>query len=103
MDKVNISLKIDRELFEIIEEYAESRHMNRTKAITSMLSNTNVITLTEGTAILGQLYKIDAILQSSELPHEISLELRKVSDNIWQLLNLITEKIQHQQKKEITD
>ena len=92
--KKTVTLRIDNELLNKIDSYAELRHMNRSKAIVSMLENTQVIVITEGVEIIKYLTALDVFLKHSHQPDCEKIE--GICDELWQLLSLITEKIQRQ-------
>ena len=92
--KKTVTLRIDNEMLNKIDSYAELRHMNRTQAIVSMLENTQVIVITEGVDIIKNLTALDVFLKHS---HQSDCKkIERICDELWQLLSLITEKIQRQ-------
>lgn len=94
MCKKNISVSIDENLLETVNLYATSRYISRSKAIESMLREVRVIVIEEGAEIVRQLYSLDGLLKNSKIPREDKKSIEEVCNGIWQLLNLITEKIQ---------
>ena len=94
MQKKNISLKIDEELLNMIDEYAESRYMNRSQAIISMLSSTQIIVLQKGAEIISILHSISTMLtHSTALSDNDKNTLKGACEAIWQLLNSITQEL----------
>lgn len=93
MCKKNISVSIDENLLETVNLYAKSRYISRSSAIESMLRNVRVIVIEEGAEIIKLLYSLDTLLKNSRLSNDNKKCIREVCDKIWQLLNLITEKI----------
>ena len=96
MSKKSISIRIDEKLLKSIDSYAQSRRMSRTQAITSMLKNTKIILINEGPELIKSLYSLDTLLKRCDLERREREKIEGVCNEIWQLLNLITAKIQHQ-------
>ena len=84
MDKISVSIRLDSRLVEKVDLFAKQRNLTRSKAITLMLENTKIVILSEGTEILKLLH----LLCSKEDYTKGGLE------ELWQLLNSITEKVQ---------
>lgn len=93
MCKKNISVSIDESLLETVNLYAKSRYISRSSAIELMLRNVRVIVIEEGAEIIKLLYSLDTLLKNSRLTYEDKKSIREVCNEIWLLLNLITEKI----------
>ena len=92
--KQNISIRLDFELLKKIDRYAESRKISRTQAIKTMLENANIVQLNEGAEILNKLHLVECSLSKSNLSNQEKTNLERVCIRLWQLLNLIIEKIQ---------
>ncbi len=92
--KYNISIRLDAILLNKIDKYAKSRKITRTKAITTLLENTKVIQLDMGADIIKELHSIECFLGKSSLSNQEKFEIERCCNKLWQLLNLITEKIQ---------
>jgi len=94
MSKKSISLRLDSNILETVDEYAESRRMSRTEAITDMLCSTKVVILKEGAEIMSHLYSLD--MKLSRIPISVwdLREVEEVCDAVWQLLSSITVEIQ---------
>lgn len=98
MCKKNISVTLDESLLKTISLYAKSRYISRSSAIESMLENVRVIVIEEGADIIKLLYSLDTMLKNIRLSNDDKNCIREVCGGIWQLLNLITEKIQYQEE-----
>lgn len=92
--KQNISIRLDFELLKKIDRYAESRKISRTQAIKDVLESTNIIQLDEGADIIKELHSIECCLGKSSLSNQEKFEIERCCNKLWQLLDLITEKIQ---------
>jgi len=91
--KNNISIRIDTDLLDIIDKYAKSRKITRSKAIKIMLKNTEVIQLSEGADIMKELHAIECYLGKSVLSNKEKAEIERCCSNLWLLLNSTIEKI----------
>ena len=84
MDNTSVSIRLDSRLVAKVDLFAKQRNLTRSKAIALMLENTKIVILSEGTEILKLLH----LLYSKEDYTKGTLE------ELWQLLNSITEKVQ---------
>ena len=98
-DKTIVTLRIASNLLQKIDLYANKRHTSRSQAIITFLENTQVIIIEEGTEIIKTLNKIDVSLKHSQQTEEFKT-IERLCDELWQLLNLITEKIPRQIQNE---
>lgn len=94
MNKKNISVSLDSDILNKVNEYAESRHISRSSAVSYMLDNVRVIVINEGSEILKALYSLDTLLKDRQMSNNDKNKIERTCNQIWQLLNLITEKIQ---------
>lgn len=92
--KESVSIRLDVALLKRIDRYAKSRKISRTQAIKTMLENTYVVQLNEGAEILNKLHLVECSLSKSNLSNQEKTNLERVCIRLWQLLNLIIEKIQ---------
>lgn len=92
--KQNVSIRLDIEMLEKIDRYADSRKISRTQAIKDMLESTNIIQLNEGAEILKKLHLVECSLSKSNLSNQEKTNLERACIRLWQLLNLIIAKIQ---------
>lgn len=92
--KKNISISLDEDTLNMINEYAESRHISRSSAVSYMLGNVRVIVINEGSEILKALYSLDTLLKNRQISSDDKTKIERMCNQVWQLLNLITEKIQ---------
>ena len=104
-EQKSISIRIDENILTLIDSYAHSRRMSRSKAIISMLERTNIIIINEGPEIIKTLHSLDILLKKNnqginswEINNRETIE--GVCNQLWQLLNLITAKIQFQTERE---
>ncbi len=96
MQKKAISIKLDAELLAQIDEYANSRRISRTEAITSMLKNTKITMFPYGAEILKELHLLSAWSKSGRNSYAEQIDVRRIIKKLWQLLNLTIEKSQQQ-------
>lgn len=90
----SISVRINDELHKKIDDYAISRGLKFSQALISMLESKEVIILKEGIDILKCLNEIEYCLQNKKfLFREDERTIRKVCENVWQLLDSSTRKI----------
>lgn len=92
--KQSVSIRLDVALLKKIDGYAKSRKISRTQAIKDMLKSNNIIQLAEGADIIKELHSIECCLGKSSLSNQEKFEIERCCNKLWQLLNLITEKIQ---------
>ena len=84
MDKISVSVRLDPGIVTQVDLLAKQRNLTRSKAIALMLENTKIVILSEGAEILKLLH----LLYSKED------YTKGVLEELWQLLNSITEKVQ---------
>lgn len=92
--KQRISIRLDVELLEKIDRYADSRKTTRTQAIKTMLESANIIQLKEGADIIKELHTIEYHLGKSSLSNQEKFEIERCCNKLWLLLNLTIAKIQ---------
>ena len=97
-DKTIVTLRIESNLLKKIDLCANKRHISRSRAIITFLENTQVIVIEEGTEIIKILNKIDVSLKHSQQTEFKKIE--RLCDELWRLLNSITEKIPRQIQNE---
>ena len=90
----NISIRLDRSLLNTINEFAKSRNISRSKAITIMLRSTHVTILPEGTALVKALFRIESLLSYSNITTFTENEIREVIKETWKSLDFIIDDTQ---------
>ena len=98
-NKKTVTLRMEYTLLKKVDLCAKSRHISRSKAIITLLENSQVVVIEEGVEIIKVLNEIDILLKDNQQMKFQNLE--RICDELWRLLSLITEKIPQQISKEI--
>lgn len=91
-----ISFKVSKNVYREIEHRMDLLKVNRSQAITLAILNSKIIAVKEGPQLVALLHRIEGLLIKSDIMAGEKTCIRKVCDDLWQLLSLITEKIQRE-------
>lgn len=95
----NISIRLDKSLLNIIDDFAKSRNISRAKAITIMLRSTHITIIPNGAELAKALFRIQSLLSQTNITTFVENEIRKEIKQIWRLLDSITETTQQTTKE----
>ena len=88
-----VSVKIDEQLLEKIDSYAEKSYQSRSQAIIQMLTSTSINVIAEGAGILKDLHILHNKLNEASLTSYDKKIIKEALDEIWLLLNSATQKL----------
>ena len=95
----NISIRLDKSLLNIIDDFAKSKNISRAKAITIMLRSTHITIIPNGAELSKALFRIQSLLSHTNITTFAENEIRKEIKQIWLLLDSTTENAQQTTKK----